>query len=307
MFNDAESVLRSALDLGLTSEAINDEFALLNRTTGSPMLTFHDFLEEGSVWLESCEWHARESSSFLRMLFDNDLKWAESTELLFDKYLVSEESLEESLAVAESISDFIRRDVESPVWLFAEEFFVVLARERNMLRGFVGIDRKGLAVSVNLDTWDLLYLADDRDAMFAAGAVLHFFFDCSINLLIHPKFTRGEGNRKCFPRRGDSVGSTWSTNATFDSDIADIRSGSVSKPPRAHRVAGHIRTLDLRSPTDEARDRAPAYIRHRMGPTDTYVRSYDKSGSGASAKIYDRLSRYSSLADFLAMAPRSAE
>jgi Flp pilus assembly protein TadD len=307
MFTEAAAVLQSAVNLGLTSDEIERELAHLNVKLTPALSTFEDFIEDGSVWLESCEWQNPESSTFLRMLFENGITWAKSTELLFDDYLINHDSLEESLAIAESLSDFIRRDVELPIWLFADEFFVVLARERNMLRGFVGIDRQGLAVSVNLDNWDLMYLEDDRDAMFAAGVVLHFFFDCSINLAMHPKFTHGEGIRRCFPRRGDSVGSTWSTSKDFDSDLVDIRSGRASKPPRAHRVAGHIRTLDLRSPTDEARERAPAYIRHRMGPTDTYVRSYDKGGSGTAAKIYNRLATQSSLADFLAMAPRTTE
>jgi len=307
MLNDAAAVLQSALNIGLASDEIQRELTHLNLETTSAMSTFEDFIEDGSVWLESCEWQNPESSTFLRMLFHNGITWAQSTELLFDDYRIDEESLEESLAIAESLSDFIRRDVELPIWLFAEGFFVVLAREGNMLRGFVGIDRRGLVVSVNLDNWDLLYQEDDRDAMFAAGVVLHFFFDCSINLARHPKFTHGEGIRQCFPRRGDSIGSTWSTSKDFDSDLADIRSGRTPKPPRAHRVAGHIRTLDLRSPTDEARDRAPAYIRHRMGPNDTYVRSYDKGGSGTAAKIYSRLATQSSLADFLAMAPRAVE
>lgn len=307
MYGDAAAVLQSAVNLGLTSDEIERELAQLNVKSTPALSTFEDFIEDGSVWLESCEWQNPESSTFLRMLFENGITWAKSTELLFDDYLINHDSLEESLAIAESLSDFIRRDVELPIWLFADEFFVVLARERNMLRGFVGIDRQGLAVSVNLDNWDLMYLEDDRDAMFAAGVVLHFFFDCSINLARHPKFTHGEGIRRCFPRRGDSVGSTWSTSKDFDSDLVDIRSGRASKPPRAHRVAGHIRTLDLRSPTDEARERAPAYIRHRMGPTDTYVRSYDKGGSGTAAKIYNRLATQSSLADFLAMAPRATD
>ena len=307
MFRDAEDVLHNALHLGLASPKIEEELALLTITSTTKPLTFEDFIEQGSVWLESCEWRTPHSSSFLKMLHASGIAWAESTELLFENYLIDSESLEESLAVAESLSDLMRRDVELPIWLFAEDFFVVLAREGDMLRGFVGLDRKGLAVSVNLNNWDLLYLDGDRDAMFAAGVVLHFFFDCSINLESHPKFTRGAGIRNSFLRRGDAIGSTWSTNTSFDKDLADLHSGKMSKPPRAHRVAGHIRTLDVRNPTDEARDRAPAYIRHRMGPTDTYVRSYDKGGSGTAAKIYNRLATQSSLADFLAMAPRATD
>ncbi len=84
-----------------------------------------------------------------------------------------------------------------------------------------------------------------------------------------------------------------------------IRSGRLSQPPRAHRVKGFIRTLAERRPTDQARDRAPAFIRRNMGPNDTFVRPHQRGGGEASMRLYDRLQVHSSLADFLATVPRS--
>ena len=84
---------------------------------------------------------------------------------------------------------------------------------------------------------------------------------------------------------------------------SNIRRYEDRTPPRALRVCGNIRTLIERQPTDEARENAPAYIRQNMGPTDTFVRSYTKSGEIGTDKLLDHLNTRSSLADFLGTAP----
>ena len=62
-------------------------------------------------------------------------------------------------------------------------------------------------------------------------------------------------------------------------------------------------TLTEREPTDEARENAPAYIRRNMSPSDTFVRSYTKSGDVGTDKLLVHLNTKSSLADFLGTAP----
>ena len=93
------------------------------------------------------------------------------------------------------------------------------------------------------------------------------------------------------------------SNAPYEKNLGNIRRYAERTPPRAHRVRGHIRTLTERQPTDEAREIAPAYIRRNMGPTDTFVRSYTKSGDLATKKLLVHLNTKSSLADYLGTAP----
>jgi hypothetical protein len=103
----------------------------------------------------------------------------------------------------------------------------------------------------------------------------------------------------------DDEGNTWKVSSGFYDDIKNIFTGKYSQPPIAHRVRGHIRTLTEREPTDESRDNAPSYIRRHMSPSDTWVRGYNKGDENSSKQLATRLTKFSSLADFLATAPRA--
>jgi hypothetical protein len=171
------------------------------------------------------------------------------------------------------------------------------------LLAWVGVGLEGLLVGVNIKTWDV-YHADDADARFATGAVLNWFLDCSLNISLHKQFYFAPNRWREIERPWEPhYMTTWSTTNVFHEDIGNIRQSVDRKPPQAHRVRGHIRTLTERQPTDEARENAPAYIRRNMSPSDTFVRSYTKSGDVGTDKLLVHLNTKSSLADFLATAP----
>ena len=171
-----------------------------------------------------------------------------------------------------------------------------------MLRAFIS-QGPGIAVSVNLETWDLHYLTGDADSMFAAGVALNFFLDCGINLARHPKFTLA--NPSCTGKTMISTGNCWSTTDDFDQSVRDIRTNAVPAPPKAHRVKGFIRTLSYGNPSEDALSHAPSYVRRNMKPGQTFVRPHQRGGGQARERLYRRLQTHSSLADYLATAPRS--
>lgn len=306
LLSDACESLEQALRLDPESEVFKQRLAtILNPNQSTHYETFFEFLKDGKVWLDSAKWTDPDTSSLLRSIFDRNLRWPEYVkEFPFINYEISVDFLDESLARAESLKELIRYEIESPVLLETPEMFIVMERNGDMLRSFVGAGAIGVAVSVNLTNWDLHYESDDSDAMFAAGASLNFFIDCSMDLSLHPKYDRIEdATTKLATTQTDFV-AKWTTNAAFMSDVEGIRTGRLSNPPKAHRVRGFIRKLSERHPTDEARDRAPAFIRRNMGPDDTFVRPHQRGGGEAAERLYDRLRTHSSFADFLATAPR---
>jgi tetratricopeptide (TPR) repeat protein len=216
--------------------------------------------------------------------------------------LIDEDGLEESLARVESLSNHLHLQPTWPVYLETPDISIAMTMNRNYLLAWVGVGTEGLLVGVNIKTWDVFH-ADDADARFAVGAVLNWFLDCSLNILKHEMFISIQHKWREVDRPWEPGLATWSTTSTFIQDIENIRRYADRTPPRAHRVRGHIRTLTERQPTDEARENAPAYIRRNMGPTDTFVRSYTKSGDLGTEKLLVHLNTKSSLADYLGTAP----
>ena len=260
---------------------------------------FEQWFLKGSYWHDviKADFFSN-ADDFLNELFLNGAIWADESTVLFDGFDVEEEALEESLARAEALSAHLHLVPLWPVYLETNEVSIAMTLNRNFLLAWVGKGLEGLLVGVNIKTWDL-YHADDRDARFACGAVLNWFLDCSLNVSEHRMFDR-TGSAISFVRPWETKFlTTWTTTKPFYEELESLRYDSNRKPPRAHRVRGHIRTLSERQPTDDARDNAPAYIRKNMGPADTFVRSYAKSGDLGTEKLLVHLKTNSNLGDFL--------
>lgn len=266
--------------------------------------TYDEWFKAGSFWHTNIPKDFFSGTlEFLEVLYQNGATWSDEKEHLFSDYWLEDESLEESLARVESLSSHIHLQPIWPVYLETPDISIAMTLNRNYLLAWVGIGLEGLLVGANIKTWDL-YHADDADARFAAGAVLNWFLDCSLNISTHKQFYAA-------PNRWHEIGrpwephynTTWSTTNAFHEDVDNIRCSVDRKPPQAHRVRGHIRTLTERQPTDEARENAPAYIRRNMSPSDTFVRSYTKSGDVGTDKLLVHLHAKSSLADYLGTAP----
>jgi hypothetical protein len=299
----AQDSLKEAIRLDPDNEWWKERLANLNVESSESYVSFEAFLEDGKPYLDAALWaNAVESRLLLDLFRKNVLWWAPDMEPCFNDYVVNADFLDESLARAESLSQHLHLQIEFPVQLSTPEFDVFLDQEGNMLRAFIS-QGPGIAVSVNLETWDLHYLTGDADSMFAAGVALNFFLDCGINLARHPKFTLA--NPSCTGKTMISTGNCWSTTDDFRKSVLDIRTNAVPAPPKAHRVKGFIRTLPYGNPSEDALSRAPSYVRRNMKPGQTFVRPHQRGGGQARERLYRRLQTHSSLADYLATAPRS--
>ena len=264
--------------------------------------TFSEFLSSGATWLEGAGWANRQQSPLLKSLHQHDAKWADPTKVLFPEYDIEEDDLAETLARAESLQHQLHLETEMPVYLQTEWVSVAMTIENGWIRAWVGIELEGCAVSLNPSTWDVQFLNADRDALFAAAVVVNWYIDCSIMLKAHPSFRKESENTGDEIRPWQLSDNGWSATSLFSDDVNDIREGRQTAPPRVHRVRGHKRYLTQRAPTDDARAKAPAYIRRTMGPNETWVQAHARGGQTETQNLLTRLHRHSSLADFLATA-----
>ena len=254
--------------------------------------SFVEFLLQGQFWLENSNWGKPGKSSFLQGLYEANYSWADPASVLFEDYEVNDEFLEESLARAELLSKNLHLQPSMPTFLETSELTIAMTIEGSFLRAWVGKNQIGVAVAVNLSTWELHYPLGDIDGAFAVGAALNWFLDRSLAHPNHPHF------------RGDE-GSAWKVSTGFYDDISKISSGIYPQPMKIHQVRGFKRTLVKGTPTDEARDNAPAYIKPHMAPNETWVKSHKRGEGESGKKLATRLTKFSSLADFLATAPRA--
>lgn len=264
--------------------------------------TFSEFLISGSTWLDSSGWENRQLSPLLKSLHQHEAKWADPTKVLFPEYDIEEDDLAETLARAESLQHHLHLETEMPVYLRTEWVSVAMTIENGWIRAWVGIELEGCAVSLNPNTWDLKFLNDDRDALFAAAVVVNWYIDCSIMLTTHPKFRKESEDSRNGIRPWHLSDNGWSATSLFSDDVDFIRKGLQAAPPRAHRVRGHVRSLTQREPTDDARAKAPAHIRAFMDSKDTWVQGHARGGQTETQNLLTRLHKHSSLADFLATA-----
>jgi len=277
--------------------------SLVDLGSTSPYETFGEFVEAGEAWLSPAGWHNAKSSSFLRGMWSRGYSWADPQYLFFDEFAVDEDFLDESLARAESLKHKFRMRPEFPIYLATPAVYIALDSAGLLVRAWVGNEQQGIAVSFDPENFDLYYRSGDTDAMFAMGAALNWFVDC-VTVLDGPHFQRlgSFSTDKSF--RETTANNWWTSNSNFEGHIRGVSDGTLSRPPSAHRVRGHIRRLNDMNPTDEARENAPAYIRRNMGPNDTFVRAHSRGGSEATDRLFERIKGGSSLADYFAMAPR---
>jgi hypothetical protein len=214
------------------------------------------------------------------------------------------EWLSEVLAHAHTVRHHLHR---APVWpvVFEGEVTIDLDVRGSTAVAWVGRDDTGVLVSfdtVNFDTRCNLDLPEER---YALGLAISWFVDCVISIggSSHPHFrpaTASESNRRS--RR--TIGQRYAPTPSFRKHSGDIRSIRVT-PPRAHRVAGHVRTLPWdQTPTPEARGQAPPHVRVALRPNQTFVRAHVRGRDDHAPAVLRRLSKYSLLADSLGMAER---
>jgi tetratricopeptide (TPR) repeat protein len=262
---------------------------------------FDSWLLMGREWTKTSAWRNPKKSSVLITMFESGAQWLKPASRLFSEYNANEDSINESLACIESLSEHFNRHPETPIYLQSARVTIAMEIAQDSVRAWVGRSNLGLTVSMSLNNWELSYNQDHPDASFAVGAMIHFFIDCSMGIVSHPGFQQVTSSSDTAGSLSNGKLYLWNPTQGFEKNIDDIVSGRKHAPPRAHRVSGHVRTLSEGIPTDEARLKAPSYIRRNLGPYDTWVNSYTKGGDASQTDRLARLKTQSSLSDYLAI------
>lgn len=215
--------------------------------------------------------------------------------------------LSEILAHAHTAKPHLQRD---PAWpmIFSGDVTIDLEVDGSTAVAWVGIEDTGVFVGFNTVKLTTFGDLNDVDTRFALGVAISWFVDCTISLRVaaHPHFVRRDP-----PDIEASTGSrvqesrlTFTPSQAFRNEVAGIRWGRLS-PPRAHRVAGHVRNLPWdHTPSDEAREQAPPHIRVLLEPGQTFVRAHSRGGENLTPAVHRRLRKHSLLADSLGLVGR---
>ena len=259
--------------------------------------------ERGAVWFESAGLAPGFSDPFLWTLYSSGLDWAPLDRTLFWVW-PGREWLEEILAWAEALTPHLRKVPDWPVTFHHDRFTIVLGGDSDWVRAWVGVEGTGVLVSFRHADFEVRKLAGDGDAELALGLALSWYLDLrasgdapSASDFFREQVDSGNVSSR---RRGR----LFEAARAFGDVEQDITIGG-SAPPRVHRVMGHVRTLDdARLPTEEARDRAPAWQRLTMGPHDTWVRAHHRGSTPSVQPILNYMRRSSALATFVGLAER---
>ena len=133
------------------------------------------------------------------------------------------------------------------------------------------------------------------------GLAISWFVDCTIVL------TKRESSGQLIFRSSSAVGSSKQRNEvryvptpSFHESERLVKSGERIERV-IHSVKGRIRELSYgHSPSDEARERAPKYLRSKLKSNETYVRPHERGVEEKAINEYlFRLSKYSATANAL--------
>jgi hypothetical protein len=196
--------------------------------------------------------------------------------------------LDEVRARAKLLGPLVRIANEWPVCFSTDRFDVIVWVDHTELFGWVG-QREGVPARIDLRTWEVSRVNNRPDVDIAIGLSICWYLDLGLRRTDHPHFT-------------DSVDDSdrrWTEpSPAFAADVHRQRTTSW-RPPVAHRVRGHIRTLTDKQPREESRANAPADIRRNMGPDDTFVRLHERGDGASSGELLTHLRSASNLSDFV--------
>lgn len=170
---------------------------------------------------------------------------------------------------------------------------VLLTQDDDYVYAWVGRSNRGVLVSFDTATYTG-YGLDDPLTVPALAEAIAWFLDVSISLRRSPT---GTSTVKRASSGAASGGFRYMPRASYARQRNDVGTGA-STPPRSHLVAPFVRHLpDGQRPNAAQVAHAPAGLRRRMGPQDTFVRSHQRGPGLATIDWTARLSKLSALAD----------
>jgi len=210
-------------------------------------------------------------------------------------YEDSPEEFKMTIGAVQVLLDRVRRWSDRPLWFEADEngtLQVLLVQDEDYVYAWVGSVGRGVLVAYHPGD-DVGYGLESVGVRAALAHALGWFIDTSVSIERQPS-----GNDRIRRATGNSelAGWTYRPTSAYNKQVVNVAAG-CDRPPRAHVVQGHLRTLVTMNPRETSRQRAPQRLQARMGPKDTYVRVHSRGEGTAGDKLRTRLSKRSMLAD----------
>lgn len=267
--------------------------------------SFLEWIKAGEEWLAAVGADIERYDGFLRMIHEEGLEWAEPDEDVLGVE-VSEEWLEEIYERLLHVSDILQKEPRWPKVFESSDVRIVLDGRGDYPLAWVGGGESGGLVCFHHERGEVCTAATNPSWRYMAGVAISWFIDCCIVLRFDRRrrpFAAATGSASGTGL--DRAGIRYSPRPSFFSQYETARTGGGSSP-RAHLVDGFVRTYQLgQQPTEEARRRAPARIRRRLQPNQTWVSPHLRGGQYA-AELLTYLSQHSALADAMAFADQDS-
>lgn len=200
---------------------------------------------------------------------------------------------------AEYLRPKLRKSLDRRVTLeLVDNIFLSVEMNSNNVAGILSGGQISFSVEFDIDLLEITPSIKSPVERLTFGLALSWFIDLSISL-------RGgqTSSSNCFARarnaNSSNLGVRYVPTWQLDSVNGRIRNGEgVAKVK--HSVAGHIRRLpNGRYGSEEARERAPKYLRSQIGSDETYVRPHQRGELEAYVDYENRLSKFSACAHAL--------
>lgn len=244
----------------------------------------HGIYRPTNTPFEEAQWPAHIHEIFEKILAPRGHAVRSAGEVVPSEYRATDEWMAKIIAHARYISSVLRLAPATPSILSSGELLVAIAIDDEHLYGWVATRRRGTPVSLSLNDWSVTVLHDDAFSKFALGLSILWFLDCSLRRygLGKDHYTPDEEN---IWRPSNS---TWSTT-TLTRD-----------PSWETRVRGSVvRLPDGFTPSMEALDRAPSWMRARMQENETWRREHRRGGEDVFGEYVSRMKSVSNVAEGL--------
>jgi hypothetical protein len=261
------------------------------------------WLESGEDWLTTAGLNRIADCELLEMVFESGQTWASSYADVFG-VVVPSDWLDDQLERAFHLARDLTSEPRWPIVFEDGSITIVLDASRPWAVAWVAVDGEGVAVSFHTDTLEIRADTDSPSWEYATGLALSWYIDCCIALTalrplsFAPKRV-GKGGTG-FNR----AAARWVPRPSFAAHVEEVAS-QRREPPEPHWVKGHRRRLKRgHRPSIEARLNAPVRVRKKLGPNDTWVSEHTRGGTPQSDELRTYLTKYSALADAMAMSQR---
>lgn len=219
--------------------------------------------------------------------------------------LASEEWLTEIIDRTEFVKKSLRKSIDKRFELeLIADVVLSVGMFGNIVIGHLESSRLFIEVKYDLVSLETTKPITSSYERLALGLALSWFIDLSIVIksvrTINDIFTIRPVGKGSTNSNKKNVGIRYVPTPRFHTAQRAIGSSRGVKKV-LHSVSGHIRTLGYgKMPSDDARDRAPKYLRSHMTRNETYVRSHSR-GEDKDRREYElRLSKFSASAHALA-------